>query len=50
MDEKWSVEALTKHRERVESYGIKLDMMPITMTSASIDRAEMPAIYAGSEP
>jgi mannonate dehydratase len=45
LDEKWSVEALTKHRERVESYGIKLDMMPITMTSAPIDRAQMPAIF-----
>jgi mannonate dehydratase len=50
LDEKWSVEALTKHRERVESYGISLDMMPITMTSASIDRAEMPAIFLGQSP
>ena len=45
LDEKWSVEALTKHREMVESYGIKLDMMPITMTSAPIERAQMPAIF-----
>ena len=45
LDEKWSVDALTKHREHVESFGIKLDMMPITMTSASIDRAQMPAIF-----
>ena len=45
LDEKWSVEALAKHREHVESFGIKLDMMPITMTSASIDRAQMPAIF-----
>src|SRR3989338_11074708 len=44
-DEKWAVEALTKHREHVESYGIKLDMMPITMTSAPIERAQMPAIF-----
>ncbi len=50
LDEKWSVEALTKHRERVESYGIALDMMPITMTSAPIDRAEMPAIMLGQSP
>ena len=27
LDEKWSVEALTKHREHVESFGIKLDMI-----------------------
>ena len=45
LDEKWSVEALTKHREHVESFGIKLDMMPITMTSAPIERAQMPAIF-----
>jgi len=50
LDEKWSVEALTKHRERVESHGISLDMMPITMTSASIDRAQMPAIMLGQSP
>jgi mannonate dehydratase len=45
LDEKWSVEALTKHREHVESFGIKLAMSAITMTSASIDRAQMPAIF-----
>jgi mannonate dehydratase len=50
LDEKWSVDALTKHRQHVESYGIKLDMMPITMTSASIDRAQMPAIFLGKSP
>src|SRR5215213_5509463 len=36
LDDKWSVEALTKHREHVESFGIKLDMSAITMTAASI--------------
>jgi mannonate dehydratase len=50
LDEKWSVEALTKHREHVESFGIKLDMTAITMTSASIDRAQMPAIMLGKSP
>ena len=50
LDEKWSVEALTKHREHVESFGIKLDMTAITMTSASIDRAQMPAIMSGQSP
>ena len=28
LDEQWSVEGLTKLRERVESFGIKLDMRP----------------------
>jgi mannonate dehydratase len=50
MDEKWSVDALTKLRERVESYGISLEIVPITMTSADITRAEMPAIYLGQSP
>jgi mannonate dehydratase len=50
MDEKWSVESLTKLKERVESYGISLDMVPITMTSAPITGAQMPAIFlAGPE-
>jgi mannonate dehydratase len=50
MDENWSVEALTKMRERVESFGISLEIVPITMTSADITRAEMPAIYLGRSP
>src|SRR3954465_7580710 len=47
MDDKWTVESLTKLRERVESYGISLDMVPITMTSAPISGAQMPAIFLG---
>ena len=50
MDEKWTVEALTRLRERVESYGISLDMVPLTMTSADITRAQMPAIFLGKSP
>ena len=50
LDEKWSVEALTKHREHVESFGIKLDMTAITMTSA-LDRSRADARHhAGAEP
>src|SRR5260370_28247988 len=50
MDEKWSVESLTRLRERVESHGLTLEIIPITMTSADITRAEMPAIYLGQSP
>jgi len=50
MDENWTVEALTKLRERVESYGISLDMVPVTMTSAAITGAQMPAIFLGKSP
>jgi mannonate dehydratase len=50
MDENWTVDALTKMRERIESYGLSLEIVPITMTSADITRAEMPAIYLGRSP
>jgi len=50
MDEKWTVEALTRLRERVESHGISLDMVPLTMTSADIAHAQMPAIFLGKSP
>ena len=50
MDENWSVEGLTKLRERVASYGISLDMVPLPMSSSDITRAEMPAIYLGKSP
>ena len=49
MDATWSVEALTKLRERVESYGIHLDMIPLPLSSAYITKAEMPSICLGAE-
>jgi mannonate dehydratase len=50
MDANWSVEGLTKLRERVESFGIKLDMVPLPLSSAYITRAEMPNIMLGKSP
>src|SRR5262245_61723961 len=44
MDETWSVEGLTKLRERVESFGVTLDMVPLPMSSNPIARAELPNI------
>jgi len=49
-DENWSVEGLTKLRERVESFGIKLEMVPLPMSSHYITRAEMPNIMLGKSP
>jgi mannonate dehydratase len=46
-DENWSVEGLTKLRERVESYGIVLDMVPIPLSSNPIARVELPNIMLG---
>jgi mannonate dehydratase len=47
LDQNWSVEALTKLRERVESFGIKLDMLPLPLSSGYITRAEYPSIVLG---
>jgi mannonate dehydratase len=49
-DEQWSVEALTRLRERVEKFGITLDMVPLPMSSNPIARAENPNILLGKSP
>jgi mannonate dehydratase len=50
MDDAWSVDGLSKLRDRVASHGISLDMVPLPMSSSEISRAEMPAIYLGKSP
>jgi mannonate dehydratase len=50
LDEKWSAESLTRFREHVESFGIKLEMVPIPLPSAYITRAPMPNIMLGKSP
>src|SRR5436305_6882036 len=49
-DQTWSVEGLTKLRERVESFGIALDMVPLPLSSSEISRAENPNIMLGKSP
>jgi mannonate dehydratase len=49
-DGQWSVEGLTRLRERVESFGIKLDMVPLPLSSRYITRAENPNIMLGKSP
>jgi len=49
-DEQWSVEGLTKFRERVESFGIRLEMIPLPLSSYYIARAENPNIMLGKSP
>src|SRR5574337_916091 len=49
-DERWSVEGLTKLRERIESFGIKLEMLPLPLSSNYITRAENPNIMLGKSP
>jgi mannonate dehydratase len=47
LDEKWSVDSLKRLRERVESHGVSLDMVPLPMSSIAISRFEMPNIMLG---
>ncbi len=49
-DDKWSVEGLTKLRERVERFGIQLDMVPLPLSNAPIARAENPNLLLGKSP
>jgi mannonate dehydratase len=49
-DEAWSVEGLTKLRERVESFGITLTSVPLPMSSSYITKAENPGIMLGKSP
>jgi mannonate dehydratase len=50
LDDAWSVEGLSRLRDRVTSFGISLDMVPLPMSSVEISRAEMPAIFLGPSP
>jgi mannonate dehydratase len=50
IDGNWSAESLTKLREKVEGHGIKLDMIPLPLSSAYITRAELPNIMLGKSP
>jgi mannonate dehydratase len=50
LDRNWSIEELVKLRERVESFGIKLDMVPLPLSNAPTARAEFPNILLGKAP
>ena len=50
LDQNWSVEGLTKTKERVASYGMSLDMLPLPMSSSYIAKAAMPNIMLGKSP
>lgn len=49
-DDNWSVEGLTRLRERVEKFGIRLDMVPLPLSSSFISRVENPHIMMGKSP
>jgi mannonate dehydratase len=48
MDASWSVEGLQRLRERVESFGIALDMVPLPLSSSEISRSENAAVLLAS--
>jgi mannonate dehydratase len=50
MDANWSVEGLTRLRERVDSFGIRLEMVPLPLSSSYITRSENPNIMLGKSP
>ena len=50
LDDRWSVKGLTRLRERVEKFGVKLDMVPLPLSSHPISRAENPHIMLGKDP
>src|SRR2546426_3113364 len=50
LDQQWSVDGLKKLRDRVESFGIKLEMAPLPLSSKYITRAENPNLMLGKSP
>ena len=50
LDAAWSVDGLSRLRERVERFGIALDMVPLPMSSHPIARAEHPNLLLGKSP
>jgi mannonate dehydratase len=50
MDQAWSIESLSRLKERVESFGITLDMVPLPLSSSEISRSEHPAILLAKDP
>jgi len=49
-DASWSVEGLKRLRERVETFGIKLEAVPLPLSSAYITKSENPNIMLGKSP
>jgi mannonate dehydratase len=49
-DDDWSAEGLMRLRERVEKFGISLDMVPLPLSSNEISKSENPNILLGKSP
>jgi mannonate dehydratase len=49
-DEHWSVDGLARLRERVDRFGIRLQMVPLPLSNTPIGRAENPHLLLGKSP
>lgn len=49
-DDHWTVDGLTRLRKHVESFGIRLAMVPLPLSSRPIARAENPNLLLGKSP
>src|SRR5215472_10001347 len=50
MDENWTVDALKRKRDHVQSFGITLEAVPLPLSSSFISRSENPNIMLGKSP
>jgi mannonate dehydratase len=50
LDDNWSVAGLSQLRERVERFGITLEMVPLPLSSVPVAQAEYPHILLGKSP
>jgi mannonate dehydratase len=50
LEEGWSVDDLVRLRKHVESFGIKLDAVPLPLSSSYITRSEHPEIMLAKDP
>ncbi len=50
LDENWSAASLSRLRERVESFGVRLEMVPLPLSSVAIAKSENPNIMLGKSP
>ena len=50
LDDSWSVDGLVRLRKHVESFGIKLDCVPLPLSSGYITRSEHPEIMLAKDP
>lgn len=46
----WTEDVLARHKERVESAGLVLDMVQLPLSSIGVDRVASPAIVLGQDP